>query len=182
MKTPAWKPKRLLLAFLLLAAAIFAIYASNRKPGGWWKGGSFSLALIEHGGFTPKTQGVFISNTPGATNQSFPLGIDYVVSGNAADEIILILNRYNVWQWSDERKMPKQDAVACTAILGYRGKTNQWTWYPSSSQTRPDETPFTKTLRNLGKYGTPNTPDMQQQFSEIQRIIQTHTNDVTRAR
>jgi len=182
MKISALKPKqRVLLSFFLLAMAVFALYVTNRKPGGWWEGGACSFTLIEHGGFGPGLQAVFISNTPNVTNQPFPPGIHYVVTGKAADEIILILNRCDVWQWGNESKVPKQDAATCTAILAYEGKTNQWSWYPNS-QTHADESTFARIMRNLGKYGTPNTPDMQKQFGDIWQVMQTHTNDVIKVR
>jgi hypothetical protein len=104
------------------------------------------------------------------------------VRGEAAEEIIHVLNRYDIWRWGNERKQPKQDATACKAVVEYQGKTHQWAWYPSSVSSHKDQNPISQALRNLGKYGTPNTPDMQKQFSEVWQIIQTHTNDVTRIR
>ncbi len=182
MKTPALKPSQRVFLPGLLIVMVIGGWIVFRKPGGWWKGGACTFTLVEHGGFDPQSQGVYVSNAPHATNQTFPPTINYVARGKAADEIIHVLNHYDVWRWDNETKLPKQDAVACTAVLEYRGKTNHWAWYPSSNQLRPDENPFAKTMRNLGKYGTPNTPDMQKQFSKIWQVILTHTNDLTRIR
>jgi hypothetical protein len=182
MKISALKPKqRALLSFLLLVFTVFAIHLATRKPGGWWKGENCSLSIIEQD--ASGSAGILVSNDPNITTNNLPGHIHYVIRGKAADEIILILNRYDVWRWKNETTIPKMDAGFRLATLEYKGKTNDWAWYPSSVQsTHNNQNVVIAALRNLGKYGTPNTSEMQKQFIEIWQIMQTQTNDVTRIR
>ncbi len=182
MKIPALKPKqRVMFSFLLLAMAVFALYVANRKPGGWWKGGICSFTLIEQD--ASGSAGILVSNDPHATTNNLPGSIHYVIRGKAADEIILILNRYDVWRWRNETALPKQDAGFRVATLEYQGKKQIWAWYPSSAQTsHKNQSVINTALRNLRKYGTPNTSEMQKQFGEIWQVMQTQTNDVIKVR
>lgn len=184
------KKRSALIAFaavLGIAAAFILsrhLTAPTKPPGGWYQGGEYELMIVHSGGISGMTRDrIRVSNKPPQINLRADAWPQIYVSGKSADEIVQLLNQYNVDQWGHEAHFAGLDHVFYSAYLSYQGKEYKWTWHGSQKRPNPRPPPdlYTK-LKGLvkkPKYPMPHSHEMEMLRYDILQIMHNNTNDLT---